>query len=118
MALFCGSFCLPARAACTLQQPLAQTQCARPYSFAELARITEEQARSLGAAAAPSASRLEELPPALLSTSIEGELVRGAAPRSSLAVLADVPPPERWLMVISGLFIAAFIARRRAKPVD
>ncbi len=95
-----------------------------PYSFSQLVRVTERAARDAGVAEQlplqgdddgipDGAAGAAEVRPATLR---QGVPSRGASAPALLAV-PDMPPPAGWLMLASGLAIAGFIARRRAKPV-
>jgi hypothetical protein len=69
------------------------------YSFADVYRLTVAGAAMANAPLADSLIRVAATPPASTSEA-----------QFSISVL---PQPERWLLLVSGLALAAWVARRR-----
>jgi len=97
------------------------------YSFADLFRRTVEAENVLAAIELPPGPRVADGGPAVpvgtgaprtepseAAAPIPARALGPAAAQTPLVSLAGMPQPARWLMVISGLAIALFIARRRS----
>jgi len=86
------------------------------YSFADLYRLTASAPSASPALAGPAPAE-----PALRPVSIEAQPVRYAFTVATPTALAGgyafsigaLPEPGRWLLVLSGLAAAAWVARRR-----
>jgi len=95
----------------------------QPYSFAELLRVTEQTAAELAGGAPNEGARSDPdaAPREAAQVVLEPGPVQDAPPppraAASLLGAMDVPQPAGWLMLASGLAIAGFIGRRRAKPL-
>ena len=96
----------------------APEQAAALYSFADLYRLTVAGSVLPEAAALPTTlpAALPAAPaaadPALRPVSGGGALA-AAQPATFIFSISSLPDPERWLLVLSGLALAAWLARRR-----
>jgi hypothetical protein len=103
-----------------------------PYSFTEISRMSAgapARYAALGGTASGAPEPESPALPAVLGRPARvqagGSVAPWAAPAARWSTAAEgaspleaLTGPARWLMVLSGLAIAAFIAMRRSNPVD